>query len=402
MGPIVPHLHALTLAVGVVLVCATAGGAQDAGPQDDASGAEEPIHADRQPPRLDVLSDAQWQRIDDSIERASLWLLSQQSPDGSFVTKPSGQPGVTALCAMAFLSSGHLPGQGPHGESLDKAIDFVIDCQRDDGLFSLQDTHLPADVWTEATHAATYNHAISGLMLGEVYGQTDAARARKIAPAIHRALEYTRRMQLRRKRFEVDKGAWRYIKDVPISSSGGGDADLSATAWHILFLRSAKNAEFNVPTEYVRDALQFIRNCYQPETGAFTYALYTNGRVPTRATTGAGVLCLFLSGRHDRSIEKKAGQWIVDHPFRPYNGSLHVTDRYFYSAYYCSQAAFQLGGRYWEAFYPGLAEVFLENQAESGAWDAEAVDREFGNAYSTALAVLALTPPYQLLPIYQR
>jgi len=26
----------------------------------------------------------------------------------------------------------------------------------------------------------------------------------------------------------------------------------------------------------------------------------------------------------------------------------------------------------------------------------------FGNVYSSALAILSLTPPYQLLPIYQR
>ena len=38
-----------------------------------------------------------------------------------------------------------------------------------------------------------------------------------------------------------------------------------------------------------------------------------------------------------------------------------------------------------------------------GSWDAESNrDGQFGNVYTTALAVLALTPPYQLLPIHQR
>ena len=397
-----PRVIVLLVGLGVFGIGAARGWAQDSPPRFGGSKNAEQGNAGRRPPRLEVLSDEQWKRIDVSVDRALAWLITQQSADGSFVTKPSGQPGVTALCVMAFLSSGHSAGQGPFGRQLDRAIDSVLSCQREDGLFSLEGTELPADVWSEATHAATYNHAIAGLMLGEVYGQTDAERAEKIRPAIERALDYTRRLQLRRKRFPADKGGWRYVKDVPVSSGGGGDADLSATAWHIMFLRSAKNAQFDVPEDYVDEALAFVRNCYQPETGAFTYAMYTNGRVPTRATTGAGVLSLFLSGRYDREIETKSGQWILDHPFRPYNGSLHVTDRYFYSAYYCSQAAFQLGGQYWEAFYPALAEVLLENQAVSGEWDREAMDPEFGNAYSTALCILSLTPPYQLLPIYQR
>jgi hypothetical protein len=63
---------------------------------------------------------------------------------------------------------------------------------------------------------------------------------------------------------------------------------------------------------------------------------------------------------------------------------------------------YQLGGDYWEQFYPPLASVLLANQRSDGGWDVESVDPLFGETYSTSLAVLALTPPYQLLPIYQR
>jgi hypothetical protein len=64
---------------------------------------------------------------------------------------------------------------------------------------------------------------------------------------------------------------------------------------------------------------------------------------------------------------------------------------------------FQLGGDYWAKFYPPLASMLIENQRADGSWDAEAAwDGAFGNNYTTALTVLALTPPYQLLPIYQR
>jgi hypothetical protein len=377
-----------------------AGPAANLSQVEHAGGADESAH---RPPRMDVVTADQWANIDASIDRALAWLATQQASDGSFATKASGQPAVTSLCVVAYLSSGHNPGQGRFGETLNRAIDFVLTTQREDGLFSLEATTLPADVWNEATHTATYNHAIAGLMLGEVYGQTDSARSQRVRPAIERGLVYTRQMQLRRKRSPIDEWGWRYIKDVPTSSGGsGGDADMSATSWHIMFLRSARNAGFDVPVADVNEALDFVRRCYRPNEGSFGYALYANGRMPTRATTGAGVLSLFLSGKYDPQIAAGAGRWILAHPFDRYNGSMHATDRYFYSAYYCSQAAFQLGGRYWEEFYPPLANVLLAHQRSDGGWDAEAQDPEFGAAYSTALAVLCLTPPYQLLPIYQR
>jgi hypothetical protein len=63
-----------------------------------------------------------------------------------------------------------------------------------------------------------------------------------------------------------------------------------------------------------------------------------------------------------------------------------------------------LGGHYWEKFFPPMVEAFLKVQADDGAFPPEPrqSDAVFGNAYSTALAVLALTPAYQLLPVYQR
>ena len=65
---------------------------------------------------------------------------------------------------------------------------------------------------------------------------------------------------------------------------------------------------------------------------------------------------------------------------------------------------FQLGDKYWEKFYPRLAAALTRFQGDDGSWD---IERDyngngFGRCYTTALSVLALTPPYQLLPIYQR
>jgi hypothetical protein len=119
---------------------------------------------------------------------------------------------------------------------------------------------------------------------------------------------------------------------------------------------------------------------------------------------GAGILSLSLGGRHQTEIAKRAGDWLLSHPFSVYGETVGGRgDRFCYSAYYCSQAMAQLGGAYWKSFFPPLVKAFLKNQSGDGAWPVEfGGDQIFGPTYSTALAVLTLTPPFQLLPIYQR
>ena len=76
---------------------------------------------------------------------------------------------------------------------------------------------------------------------------------------------------------------------------------------------------------------------------------------------------------------------------------------YFYGVYYCSQAMFQLGDNYWNTFRGKLHEQLLPNQLANGSWTGRVSDDvQFGPSYCTAMAVLALTVEYRLLPIYQR
>ena len=100
-----------------------------------------------------------------------------------------------------------------------------------------------------------------------------------------------------------------------------------------------------------------------------------------------------------------AGKWLLTQSFTPYNSAPNQAhDRYFFSAFYCSQAMFQLGGDYWKQFYPPLLQTLSANQRRNGSWDREATGStaRYGNVYSSALAVLALTPSYNMLPIFQR
>jgi hypothetical protein len=76
-----------------------------------------------------VLTPDEWRRTDAAIDRALRWLASQQNADGSFPTMDNGQPGVTSLCLMAFLSHGHVPGDGRYSKPLEQAADYIVSCR---------------------------------------------------------------------------------------------------------------------------------------------------------------------------------------------------------------------------------------------------------------------------------
>ena len=55
-----------------------------------------------------------------------------------------------------------------------------------------------------------------------------------------------------------------------------------------------------------------------------------------------------------------------------------------------------------EKFFPAVADTLLENQNTDGSWDPERDDERWGNSLTTAMVVLALSAPNELLPIFQR
>jgi len=195
-----------------------------------------------------------------------------------------------------------------------------------------------------------------------------------------------------------DRGGWRYLHESTENLS-----DLSVTSWQLLFLRAMKNAGFEVPADRIDEASAYVERCYDADEKTFQYVALVK-RPLSRGMAGAGVLSMSLAGKHDSDIALVTGVWILAHPFTPYRNKIHGGyDRYFYSLFYCTQAMFQLGGNYWRAFYPDAVKVLLDNQAEPGNWDVEELgDARFGQVYTTALCVLTLDTPYQLLPIFQR
>lgn len=356
---------------------------------------------------LDVLSATERDEVNDAVDRALEWLAAQQQSDGSFPTMPYGQPGVNSLCVLAFMSHGHLPGQGKYGKEIERAIDYIVGTQKANGLLAVAapgTRELSRIIDHEIGYTVPYNHAIAALALSEAYAMNGSERASQLAPTIQRALEVTLEMQNWPKEHPEDEGGWRYLDDYD-----DRDSDLSVTGWQLMFLRSAKNAGFDVPDDPIARAIAYVRRCFRSDAGSFSYKTGYEMRI-SRGMSGAGVLALAHAGLHGTPEAKLAGEWILRSGFHEYggfgnlNGGRREDDRYHYGLLTCCQAMYQLGGPAWYEFYPPTVRAILAGQNDDGSWQRENHHRDwvFGEAYTSAICVLALGAPNQLLPVFQR
>ena len=293
---------ALLMAVAVLVMISSLHAAEPAadGNGDIASG--------------EILTQLQWKRVDEAVVGGLRFLATQQRADGAFDAPDLGQPGITSLCILAFLSRGHLPNDGPYGTHLNRAIRFVLSKQREDGLLF----DLAIGVWEgqrSASQTAIYNHAMAGLMLGEIYGMCETRQREPIRRSISKALQFTLNHQSKFDRHEVEQGGWRYVV---LGGNHRDDADLAVTASQLLFLRSARNAEFEVPKERIDAAMGYVRRSFNEEKGTFTYAILF-GQDATRAMAGAGIVSLAMGGEHDSLIARQAGDWVLSRDFERYN-----------------------------------------------------------------------------------
>jgi hypothetical protein len=354
----------------------------------------------------DVLTPEEWRHVDASVDRALAWLVTQQREDGSFATLDRGQPAVTSLCILAFMAHGNMPGEGGYGKHLERAADYAMRCQKENGLITLvgpAGPRISRSVEHDIGSAAAYNHAISSLTLSEVYGMAVAENDERLQRTIAKSLRATLEMQHWPKDRAVDQGGWRYLNDF-----NQEDSDLSITGWELKFLRSARNAGFDVPKDSIDEAVAYVNRTFSEEYGAFGYAA-GNYDFRSRGMAGAGILALAHAGQHNSARAERTAQWVLEHDFDNYNRietftQNYYNDRYHYGLFNCCQGMYQLGGRPWQQFFPRLVRTLLANQQPDGSWPAESHfhDGQFGNAYTTALVVLSLGAPNELLPIYQR
>ncbi|MFZ9913876.1 MAG: prenyltransferase/squalene oxidase repeat-containing protein [Phycisphaerales bacterium] len=310
-------------------------------------------------------------KLEEAVRKGCEALRRMQKPDGAFGQGRYGAHiGVTSLGAIALMADGNVPGRGDYGDSVQKALDFVLTHSTETGLLVSDETHGPM-----------YGHGFATLFLGEIYGMNPEDD--RVRDALVRAVQLIVGSQ-------NDEGGWRY-NPVP------NDADVSVTICQVMALRSARNAGIKVPKSTIDDAIRYVREC-QNADGGWRYMRDTGSSLWPRSA--AGVASLFYAGVYeDESIER--GLDYIKSTAFPRGGSFSgsfTQPHYFYGHYYAVQAMYLAGGERWRTWWPAIRDELIARQNPDGTWS----DPQAGEAYGTAMALIILQMPKRYLPIFQR
>ena len=97
--------------------------AQEQAAEDDPPTPSAESGAENQPAAKEMN-----QTLVDAVRRGLDHLANLQNTDGSFGRgRDAENAGVVALCGIALLADGHMPGRGRHGEVVRRSLDFILD-----------------------------------------------------------------------------------------------------------------------------------------------------------------------------------------------------------------------------------------------------------------------------------
>jgi squalene cyclase len=291
------------------------------------------------------------------------WLAARQNSDGSWSDgRYSHNTAITAFALLAFMSQGHVPGQGLYGPEVAKGCRFLISSARDDGYL------------VGSRGGNMYCHAMATLALAELWGLT---RDNEIKPILSKAVDLIVGCQ-------NSEGGWRY-EPRPTG------ADISVTIMQVMALRAAKNSGLHVKDQTMSRAIGYINRCYDSRSGGFCYQ---PGKTPGFARTAAGACVLQLTGEYQAQQIPRAIEYL--------KANFDTRDHFWYGHYYAAHAMHQVGGKEWEEWYRRLRTRLLPLQNSDGSWSDRGGEGSPGPVYGTAIAVIVLSVPTNYLPIFQR
>jgi squalene cyclase len=339
----------------------------EASEPEGAAGAEAAVE-DEIPPLLPELITLE---VHDSIEKGLRFLASSQARDGSwrsdgrFGTYPTT---MTALAGLALMASGSTTTRGPHAPNLRRALGWLLDSARPDGLITR-----PED------GRSMYGHGFATLFLSQAYGaEEDNERAAEIHRVLSRAVMLTSRSQ-------SQLGGWLYTPDAQ-SDEG------SVTVTQIQALRGCRNAGVSVPRATIDRAVAYIAGSQQPD-GGIAYRSGMSGSRP--AISAAAVATLYNAGKYDDDMAERCLAYCKRH-VRVEGGA--VESWYFYAHFYMAQAMWQRGDEEWQVYFRAMRTRLVRTQSSSGSWNGDGI----GTVYGTAIATMILQLPYDRLPIFMR
>jgi len=178
-----------------------------------------------------------------ALQRGIEWLTKNQE-NGNW---GSNDLGLVSMGALAYLSAGHLPGRGVHGNAAQQALDYVVDNAKPSGLLNIAQER-----------RGMYNHGLSAFVLGQAYGTGSFPAGspggdQRIGPVLDRSLRLIAQTQ-------CTDGGWDYI-----ARSQERGHDLSLAVMQAKALRSAVDSGLEVPPEVIEMAIRSVRQHYTPQ-----------------------------------------------------------------------------------------------------------------------------------------
>jgi hypothetical protein len=312
---------------------------------------------------------------DRAIRSALAFLRTRQGEDGA-VGERRYATAVTSLAVMAHLASGVTFADPEHGAWLRRSLGYVLSRQDGQGYFGAKDD------------SRMYGHGMAMLMLAESLGMLrghedlEAAACDALAGAVRVAVSAARV-----KKPPQDAGGWRY-------GPGDRDSDLSLSGWQLMGLHAAKAAGIPVPDEVIAGAVTYAKGLTSFD-GRVGYQRRGEDRPALR---GLGMLCYAVGGEGEDEVVTRIAELIMRNPIR-WSGQW-----FFYRAYYDAVGMSIVQPALWEKYSAILTGVLVANQRADGSWPGPPNDNEsqYGEAYVTSMAVLALAADRHLLPAYQR
>ena len=319
-----------------------------------------------------------------AVERGLNWLARHQAVDGSWQFDLAGcrcdgacrdagtltsATASTAIAVLPFLGAGSTHIDGPHQQTVSRAIYYLLSC--------MKATPRGGD-FCEGT---MYGHGVTALALAEALGMTNDEL---LVPYVRDAVRFIETSQ------DMHGGGWRYLP--------GQAGDITVTAWQLVALKSAALAGVAVPSPTIEGVRRFL-DSVQTQNGA-AYGYRTPAAKP--CTSAIGLLCRMYTGWGEEEDKRESLQRGITNLAKPGPSPAAI-----YQNFYLSQALLQIEHPVWPRWNAKNRTQIIAQQAsfghEMGSWFfADADTAPGGRLAHTALAVLTLEVYYRLLPIFQQ
>lgn len=339
-----------------------------------------------------------------AVESALEWLAKHQDQDGGWGDGDCRHRGcsqvvshyrvaVSGLALLAFLAHGHTHAapDDPRGETVRKAMKYLLKRQTDEGFFTGQE---------RGNVPCMYTHGIATFALAELHAMTQEPLLRD---PLQKAVQACADAQ-------QSTGGWDYSAKLTTRS------DLSISNWHVQALRAARLGGIAVPKPAWEAARRLYRGAAIKASASFPYQVMPNlaPSPGTCAVTAAcGLASHYLELLPDQDFDRRIAENLASRvpvygePGRDgtsdSNGGWVATSAGHYFTYYATLFLFHAGGDQWTAWNSKMKRVLTAAQEKSGAakgsWAPEPTDANgVGRVFSTALAALDLQIYYRYLP----